>query len=61
MDRIITSSELARRNTGELSVLFAKVASDAARHAPGTVERRNAVVSLDNIIRALAAPKPPGF
>ncbi|MBS9405502.1 hypothetical protein KG088_18010 [Halomonas sp. TRM85114] len=61
MDKIITTSELERRSTGELAALFCRVAQDAAQHAPGTRERRNAIVSLDNICRALAAHKPPSF
>lgn len=61
MDKIITPSELECRSTGELAALFCRAAHEAARHAPGTRERRNAVFSLDNICRALAAHKPPGL
>lgn len=61
MDKIITYSELERRSTGELAALFCRAAHEAARHEPGTRARRNAVVSLDNICRALADRNPPGF
>jgi hypothetical protein len=62
MDRIISSSELQMLLPGELSALFAQVNLDAGQHEPGTQERRNALVSLENIRRVLATQqfKPPG-
>lgn len=70
MCRIITESELAKKTDIELSALFRKVSREIANSKIGSAERRNALVSLENISRAMRTryiaphcshPKPPGF
>ena len=67
MCRIITQSELHHLGYEELRSLFNKVSTELAQSEPGSIERRIALSSLDNIQRAMAqrhaSPrlKPPGL
>jgi hypothetical protein len=59
---LITRSELAGRNAGELAALFRQATEALALSEPGTPARRNALASLENIARERAArlhrPRP---
>lgn len=67
MSRIITRSELHHLGYEELRSLFNKISAELVQSQPGTIERRAALSSLDNIQRAMAQrlatarPRPPGL
>ena len=54
MCRIVTNSELQYRSLAELQALYAKVRQELALYAPGSLARRNARISLENIACAIA-------
>lgn len=59
--KLITASELANKDVSELSAIFQKVSQKLARTDAHTLERANALGSLENVSRAIAArqlPKP---
>lgn len=53
--RLITSFELAAKNTNELYGLHRKVFNELAKSEPHTLERVNALASLENIENELAS------
>lgn len=55
MSKLITAADLAGKTIPELRVLFRAAHDDLARSEPDSPERRNALASLENISRALAA------
>lgn len=56
--RLITSFELAAKNTNELYGLHRKVCNELAKSEPHTLERVNALASLENIENELASRAP---
>lgn len=52
--RLITRFELAAKNTNELYGLHRKVFNELAKSKPQTLERVNALASLENIENELA-------
>lgn len=52
--KLITRSELAGKNSNELSAMFTKVTRTLACTQPNTPERRNALASLETINKAQA-------
>ena len=52
--KLITNHELHKRSESELSALFCMVSKGLVRTKRGSPERRNALASLENIIRARA-------
>ncbi len=50
---LITSYELASKSVSELRGLYRKVFNALVQSAPDSVERRNALASLENISREL--------
>jgi hypothetical protein len=67
MCRIISQTELHHLSDSQLRALFHEVSRKLYSTAPGTIERRAALASLENIQRVMAPghagprPKPPGF
>jgi len=57
--KLITHFELATKSKNELHALSREVSGDLARSAPGTMERTNALASLENIARELGARFEP--
>ena len=55
MSRLIVSSELQRLTLTELWALHARIHEDLVRSSPGSTDRHNALASLENICRAIAA------
>ena len=62
--RVISRTELARRNARELAALYAWVSEEIFDAPYGSQERRNGMISLENIRREQArrnrAPQPGG-
>jgi len=56
--RLITNFELAAKNTTELRSLHKEVFNAMARSEPRTLERVNALASLENIEIELASRAP---
>ncbi|MAM70158.1 MAG: hypothetical protein CMP91_03305 [Gammaproteobacteria bacterium] len=56
--RLITRFELAAKNTNELYGLHRKVFNELAKSKPQTLERVNALASLENIENELASRAP---
>ncbi|GAB1256194.1 hypothetical protein NBRC116494_06960 [Aurantivibrio plasticivorans] len=56
--RLITRFELAAKNTNELYGLHRKVFNELARSERQTLERVNALASLENIENELASRAP---
>lgn len=54
MSKLITTAELATKSVPELRSLFRTTFNDLARSESGSIERRNALASLENISNALA-------
>lgn len=54
MTKLITNYELEKQSDSELSALFRAVSQGLVRTKRGSPERRNALASLENIIRARA-------
>jgi hypothetical protein len=52
--RLISNHELQRKNETELAALFRAVSQGLVLTHRGSPERRNALASLENIIRARA-------
>jgi hypothetical protein len=52
--KLVTNHELQKRSDSELSALFCTVSQGLVRTKRGSPERRNALASLENIIRARA-------
>jgi hypothetical protein len=52
--RLISTFELHRRSSNELSLLFSQVSKGLVRTQRGSPERRNALATLENISRARA-------
>lgn len=65
MSTVLTTATLQTRSDLELQALNRRVHYDLACSTPGSAERRDALVSLENISRVLAQrgarPRPPGF
>ncbi|MGC3983100.1 MAG: hypothetical protein QM808_17745 [Steroidobacteraceae bacterium] len=55
--RLITIFELAVKKDVELKVLFRHVTDAVTQSMPDTADRRNALASLQNIIRTMSGPK----
>ncbi len=53
MCKIITPAELQYRSPAELQALYRKFRQELAISAPGSIARRNARVSLENIDHAI--------
>lgn len=53
--KLITASELANKDLSELSAIFHKVSQKLARTDAHSVERANALGTLENVSRAIAA------
>lgn len=53
MPKIIIMSELQSRTLSELHALYRKIHENLVRSEPDSVERRNALASLENISRAI--------
>lgn len=60
MSRIITAAELRHRTFCELKALHRRLLTELMRSAPGSADRRNALVSLETVERAMAQRRPPG-
>lgn len=58
MTSLITAQDLAGKTKTELSGLHRHFVDALIRSEAGTVERRNALASLENISRAMAARGP---
>lgn len=61
MSKIFTAAALDQRSLPELRTLFRKAQEELAASEVGSIDRRNAIASLDNISRAIAkrtAPTP---
>ena len=56
--RLITRFELAAKNTNELYGLHIKIFNELAKSKPQTLERVNALASLENIENKLASKGP---
>lgn len=56
--KLITKFELAAKNTTELYGLHRKVFNELAKSKPQTLERVNALASLENIENELASRAP---
>lgn len=56
--KLITRFELAAKNTNELHGLHRKVFNELAKSKPKTLERVNALASLENIENELASRAP---
>lgn len=56
---LITRSELASLNIGELNALYRDTFNALVRSERGTHERRNALASLENIEREMRARLEP--
>lgn len=54
MKHIFTQAALQRRSISELRALFASVQHDLVRSDAGSLERRQALTSLDTISREIA-------
>ena len=54
MSRLITAAELQNRTLFDLQTLYRKVQEELTRSPRGSAARRNALASLDNIVRAIA-------
>jgi hypothetical protein len=52
--KLITNHELQERSDSELSALFCTVSKDLVRTTRDSIERRNALASLENISLARA-------
>lgn len=52
--RLMTNSELAGKNEGELAALFGTVSKKLAATRRGSPARRNSLATLENIQRARA-------
>jgi hypothetical protein len=65
MSTVFTLSALQTRSDRELQSLIRKVRYELECSAPGSVERRTAQATLENITKLLAQrrarPRPPGF
>ncbi len=59
MSKLITANELAGKSIPELRAVYRAAHDDLVRSEPGSPERRNALASLENISRALAAACGP--
>lgn len=57
MSRIITAAELHTLSLSELQAMSARVHRELVRSAQGSAARRNALASLENIRRAIAAAR----
>lgn len=55
--KIVTRNELQHLSPGELRELFDIITAYLAQLPPDSVERENALASLDNIRAVLARPK----
>ena len=58
--KLITRFEAASRNTGELNGLYREAFNTIASAKRGSIERRNALASLENIEAELALRPPFG-
>jgi len=58
--KLISNHELQKRSDSELSALFHSVSQNLVRTRKGTPDRRNALASLENIVRVRMARMTPG-
>lgn len=58
--KLITNHELQKQSESQLSALFCTVSKDLVRTKQASPERRNALVSLENISRARAVRMQAG-
>jgi hypothetical protein len=58
--KLFTNHELQKRSDSELSALFRTVSQGLVRTVKGSPERRNALASLENIVRARAVRMSAG-
>lgn len=61
MKNVFTQAALQRRSIGELRAMFASVQHDLVRSDAGSVERDQALSSLDTISRVIARKMSIGF
>ncbi len=59
MGRIITSIELQYRSFAELQALYRKLQQELAISQPGSEDRHNARISLENIVLAISRLRHP--
>ena len=60
----MTMFELETLTLNELQAMHRRISAELTRSDPGTSERRNALVSLENVARAInarSALQPPAF